>query len=320
MANIAICNYCSLQCKYCFADQMIHEKSNTISLENFKIILDWLARTPKNHVGIIGGEPTLHPFFSDILKEVNIYCRDLNTSATLFTNGIELDKFIPEIGERIGVLLNLNSPDYMKPDQWKKTTELLEHLSLLSWLDTRVNIGCNVYRELDDYSYIWDIVDKYNIHKLRTSVTAPNPNLKMSKEEYYFSMKDKFIKHCKDAIEHRCHLNIDCNHIPECYYTDDELDIVKQACTDPMNPHDMSHSFCEPVVDITGDFRATACFGSYDPVDMRDFNDLIELERYLLFKKSYPRYCKNGTGKCSMCKKYELMQCQGGCLGFGGEQ
>ena len=69
MANIAIINYCDLKCKYCFADDMIKEKSVTITLDDYRKILDFLSRTPKNHIGIIGGEPTLHPHFDDILKE-----------------------------------------------------------------------------------------------------------------------------------------------------------------------------------------------------------------------------------------------------------
>ena len=316
MANIAICNYCSLKCPYCFADEMIHEESNSISLDNLKTILQWLARTPKNHVGIIGGEPTLHPHFKEIINEINKYCIEVNTDATLFTNGIELDKFLADLSERIGVLINLNHPDNMTSEQWKKTKDLLDHLYLLSWFDCkRANIGCNIYRECDDYSYIWDIVDRYHITRLRTSVTAPNPKLNMGKEEYYISMKDKFLMHCQDAIDHNCKLGIDCNHIPQCYFNEEELDLCERACCDLGG-----HSFCDPVVDITPDFRATACFGSYDPVDMRDFDNLIELERYLMFKKSYPRYCNNGVGKCSTCKKYELMQCQGGCLGFGGDK
>ena len=320
MANIAINNYCSLKCPYCFADEMIHEKSCSISIENFKIILEWLSRTPKNHVGIIGGEPTLHPHFDQILKETAIYCKQVDTTATLFTNGIDLMKYIPQISERICILLNTNSPKNMTGEQYSKLLDVIDQLDLLCWFDNRATLGCNVYRELDDYSYIWDLVKKYHLKTLRTSVTAPNPNLKMGKEEYYISMKEKFINFAKDAIENDCALLIDCNHIPDCYFTDEEFDIVCQAIKDPIGNSYICHSFCNPVVDITGNFKATACFGSYDPVDIRDFENLEELERYLLFKKSYPRYLNNGTGKCSTCKRYKLMQCQGGCLGFGGDK
>ena len=70
MANIAVLNYCNLKCPYCFADDMIQEKTKNIDLDDFREMLRFLSKTPDNHVGIIGGEPTLHPNFSDILKEV----------------------------------------------------------------------------------------------------------------------------------------------------------------------------------------------------------------------------------------------------------
>ena len=79
---------------------------------------------------------------------------------------------------------------------------------------------------------------------------------------------------------------------------------------------DRPQGFCQPVVDITPDFRVTACFGSYDPVDCAQFEDLIQLERYLLLKKSYPRMCANATGRCASCSNHDLLICQGGCLGF----
>lgn len=317
MANIAINNYCNLDCKYCFASEMRDEKSTSISLDNFRAILNWLSRSPKNFVGIIGGEPTIHPKFKEILHEVNTYCRDVDTEGVLFTNGIELEKFLPDIGDRIGILLNVNTPCSMSTDKWNKLISCLDHLDLLCWFDRRVTVGCNIYMDCDDYSFIWEIVRKYKLKHIRTSITAPNPKLNLGKEEYYTIMKPKLIEFCKKAIENDCGLGLDCNHIPSCYFTDEEKEIVYAAYNRDGGREYDSPFFCEPVVDITPDFRASACFGSYDPVDMRDFSDIDSLMRYLIFKKSYPRYVNNCTGKCTNCKKYELMECQGGCLGFG---
>lgn len=320
MANIAITNYCNLKCKYCFADDMIQEKSMSITLEDYKHILSFLARTPENHVGIIGGEPTLHPDFENILKETNKYCKECNTGATLFTNGINLEKYLPFIGERIGILLNCNSPQFMSDEQWKKTNELLDHVDLLSWLDdkpthpAKLNIGCNVYPGLTDYSYIWEIVDKYHLTHLRTSVVSPGgiyADMRSDKEAYYKLMKPIFIEHCKNAIKHKCVLNMDCGKIPNCYYTMEEKEIVEKACDRHQG------EFCEPVVDIKANFKCYACFGQTDKeVDIRDFNDIFELKRYLLANCTFPKAKANCTGKCTSCKKHDLMQCQGGCLSF----
>ncbi len=313
MANIAVTNYCNLKCPYCFADDMICEEKRHITLEQFRATLDWLARTPKNHIGIIGGEPTLHPQFGEILHEVNLYCRDLRTSATLFTNGIYLNKYLPEIGEGIGVLINCNHPDGMTAEQEKQFRATMEHLDILGWFRERATCGCNLYVGLEDYGYIWELVDRYQLNRLRYSVTAPGGQYtqwRHDKEGYYTAMKPILLRFCGEAEKRGVLLCPDCNHIPDCYLTQEERELVARV-----NDHDTT-GFCEPVVDITPDFRATACFGSYDPVDCGKFRDLIELERYLLLKKSYPRVCANATGKCAGCPEHECLRCQGGCLGF----
>ena len=314
MSNIAIVNYCNLKCPYCFADDMIHEETMAITMDDFGKILEFCAKIPMmNHIGIIGGEPTLHPQFQEILKEVNKYCRECDTRATIFTNGIELDKYLPYIGDRIGLLINCNTPANQSEEAYKKHINTLDHMYELSWFDGKANCGCNVYMGCTDYSYMWEIVDKYQLKSIRCSVVSPGgcyQEWRTDKEEYYQKMKPIFVQFCKDAIKHNCRLNMDCGHIPMCYFTMEEKEIVESIC------ENLYQDFCEPVIDITPDFKATACFGAYDPIDMRDFNDLLELHRYLLLNKNGPRAKANCTGRCTTCKKHKLMQCQGGCLGF----
>lgn len=321
MANIAIVNYCNLKCPYCFADDMIHEEVETISLDDYRKILGFISKTPKNHVGIIGGEPTLHPQFEEILKETNIYCRELRTSATLFTNGIELERYLPFIGQNMGLLINCNTPVNQSAESYKKHIDVLDHLYELGWLNPanggtvppKANCGCNIFPGCTDYSYMWDIVDKYHLDHIRTSVVSPAACYecwRTDKERYYQMMKPIFLEFCENAVKHHCRLNLDCGRIPMCYFNREETELITSICDN------IEQGFCEPVVDIKPDFKATACFGSYDPIDIRDFENLLELERYLLLKKSYPRAEANCTGKCSTCKKHKLLQCQGGCLGF----
>jgi sulfatase maturation enzyme AslB (radical SAM superfamily) len=313
MANIAIVNYCNLKCPYCFADDMIQEKKTAMTVEDYCKVLEFLSRTPRNYVGIIGGEPTLHPNFKEILKETNKYCKEVDTGATLFTNGINLEPFMGDIGERIGILVNCNGPEYQPAELFKKQREVLDHMDALSWFDKKVTCGCNIHPGQTDYSYFWDIVKRYKLRHVRISVVSPAAQYecyRSDKEAYYNMMRPIFVDFCKEAIKHECILNMDCGHIPMCYFTMEEREIVEKAC------EGLYQDFCHPVIDITPDFKATACFGAYETVDMRDFKDLEELDRYLLLKHTYPRAQANCTGKCATCKKHELLQCQGGCLGF----
>jgi MoaA/NifB/PqqE/SkfB family radical SAM enzyme len=51
---------------------MIHEPKNNMTLENYIKLLHYLTEYNNiKEVGIIGGEPTLHPFFKEILIESN---------------------------------------------------------------------------------------------------------------------------------------------------------------------------------------------------------------------------------------------------------
>lgn len=111
VANIAITNYCNLKCSYCFADDvMLREQNKNMSLENYIKILKYLTEDNKEKkIGIIGGEPTLHPQFQEILIETN-HCAIANkVDFTLFTNGIELEKYLPYIGMNISILINCNN-------------------------------------------------------------------------------------------------------------------------------------------------------------------------------------------------------------------
>ena len=295
MANIAIVNYCNLKCPYCFADDMIHQKSKAMTLDDYRFVL--------------------HPDFKEILKETNKYCREVDTGATIFTNGIELEKYLPFIGDRIGLLINCNAPNFQEANQFSQQRKVLEHLSDLSWFDRKASCGCNIHPGLKDYSFIWEMVDALKLKHLRVSVVSPAAqyeSYRSDKEAYYVMMKPIFLEFCEEALKHNCELNIDCGHIPFCYFTREEKDLVLEAHHGNYGINEI----CKPVVDITPDFKATACFGSYEEVDMRDFNNLEELETYLLLKKSYPKMLANCTGKCTTCKKHELLQCQGGCLGF----
>ena len=74
MPNIIITNYCNLKCPYCFASEMLNDPNKkNISESELKRILAWLEKSPPPSIGLIGGEPTLHPDFANILSIVNEY-------------------------------------------------------------------------------------------------------------------------------------------------------------------------------------------------------------------------------------------------------
>lgn len=168
MANIILTNYCNLKCPYCFASKMMttKEKSeNEIKIDTLIKILNWLEKSPgEKRIGLIGGEPTLHSNFKEILKIINNFCETTNKDSILFTNGIYLKKYLKYISPKMSILLNINTPKAMTEKQYFDLLEVLDILykkQKLTGTNSQVTCGCNLCLEIDDYSFFWNIIDKY---------------------------------------------------------------------------------------------------------------------------------------------------------------
>lgn len=312
MANIVITNYCNLQCPYCFANKYItEEEKQNITLDELNRILEWLGRTVINRIGIIGGEPTLHPRANEIFSRVKEFAQERKTRVILFSNGIKLYRYARLFDDNFGALINVNHPDVIGNEKWKELEKSLKMIKVCNGMNT-TSIGINLYPNMKDYDYIFDLAKNYSFNTLRVSYVAPTCQFSnVTKDEYYTSAKDIFIPFVEKAKSLDIKVRLDCNHIPLCYFTDKEKEMMIETVEN-------WHNYCSPVVDITPDMKGTSCFGAYELVDLSAFENIQEAERYFMFKKMYPKALANSGGKCSSCSKFENLSCQGGCLAFAG--
>ena len=95
MPNIMLTYSCNLKCPYCFANEFVNKESSRISIENFAKAISFLTKEDIARVGLIGGEPTLHPEFKTIL-EMLITNRRIS-EVTLYTNGLQVDRYIEQL-------------------------------------------------------------------------------------------------------------------------------------------------------------------------------------------------------------------------------
>src|SRR3989338_1928218 len=73
MANLVVSGVCNLKCAYCFAGDYLCAPSDSrapafISLDDFEARLDFLDRSGITEIRLIGGEPTLHPRFPELIE------------------------------------------------------------------------------------------------------------------------------------------------------------------------------------------------------------------------------------------------------------
>lgn len=67
--NLLITEYCNQSCPFCFASkEMKHSVKKAMTLEQFKLITNMAKRDGIVCLALIGGEPTIHPNFTEIMK------------------------------------------------------------------------------------------------------------------------------------------------------------------------------------------------------------------------------------------------------------
>jgi hypothetical protein len=200
------------------------------------------------------------------------------------------------------MLININK--IINEGMLSKLLDTLNEIDLLGWFEIqKVTLGCNLYLQETDYSFFWNIVDRYkNIKKVRMSVTAPNnPELKRNKELYYNSMKPIFLEFLMECKKRNLIISYDCNQIPLCFFDDKEKNLI--------NSLGERHEYCDPVIDITPDFKATCCFGVYTtPIDCTGFENIDILNRYFQ-SKILEKTVHNNNSLCAECGKTEWLQC-----------
>lgn len=284
MPNIAITTYCNLKCPYCFAQQMFEEKNiKNISIEQFDKTLNWISSfVKKTHtrVGIIGGEPTLHPNFSIIMEHTSHFCYQHDTYGLLFTNGIYLNEnTLKEIPDNMRILINYNDPKVLGQSNFILLQNNLNIIQELNWFKhNKVILGINLCKEINDYSFFKDIMLKYNFEKFRLAVAFPGQNIDM--HQYYLSMKDKFLDMVNFANTYNFKINIDCR-IPIFYFNKEESDLIYQVCNKQSYLKDCSH----PTHEIMPDFMMTTCFAHYTNINCNNFSSFLDYYTERIEKK-----------------------------------
>jgi len=114
MANLVISNVCNLHCAYCFARDFLNAEDEGpdgafISEQAFEERLDFLERSGIEDVRLIGGEPSLHPRFGELLQRAERRFQKI----VVFSNGILSDTALAALEalppEHLTVMVNLGA-------------------------------------------------------------------------------------------------------------------------------------------------------------------------------------------------------------------
>lgn len=329
MANIMLNKICNLKCEYCFANKFVNKDNyydeNNITMENYIKALDFIDNS-NERLGLIGGEPTLHPNFKEFV-DIAIK-REGIKNIVIFTNGINLDKYNNFLNHpKVSTLINVNSPLDIGENNYKKLIKNLDFLINELYLQNKISIGVNIYKENQDFSFILDLIKKYKFKKVRTSVVVPNSTDKKNENsiDYFKRMKKTVIDFFYELKKLDCMPTFDCNLMAQCVFSKEEREFLSEfwqyesnlgiRCNITDNP------VCDPVIDILPNLKLVRCFGCSDEeYSMFSFQNIEEVRGYFTYKIDDLSYRVLNHEDCRYCKQRISKKCMGGCIAFKKEK
>ena len=334
MANIMINEICNLSCPYCFASEFVNQNPKEMTLDEFKTALDFvLGDRTERQVGIIGGEPLLHPDINEMLK---IAINDPRSNpAMIYTNAVDLERIDPEHLEdvKFRMLVNCNSPEDMGQGNFEKMRKNLRSFRRDHFGDGRYRLSVNIYKPDFDYSYVMDLVRELECDTIRLSISVPPKNTMGTENalSYFRRMKPVTLAFMRDMISCGAITGFDCNFMPDCVLTKEELDGLHSVKHILKSGLDLRYSKmfwerailcsvqnCTPVIDILPDLMAIRCFGlsEYTKQNIRDYAGIDDLRKYY-HKNVDCVACTVWTSpECEDCYKRENGMCGAGCYVF----
>lgn len=302
MTNIILTNVCNANCPFCFALEQAKSPGQFLSLEDVKGRINFVRDSGQSQIRLMGGEPTLHPKFEEIVDLVI----SNGMTAILFSNGyisetcLQYLKTLP--AEKIALLVNLNA-------QCPAPNSEAQRLKVLSALNKKITLGFTILDPIFDLSQYLEWIKTYQLQpKLRLGLAQPilfGGNLYLSPKLYKKAAQSILIN-AYHANHQNIQLEFDCGFV-RCMFTEEEWHQLDEFGV-------VSECHCAPNLDIDMDGRIFHCFSLAQistPLNKHQtFSETFKLieDQRKIFRESgiYP--------ECSICPEKISGNCSGGCL------
>ncbi|MFN2226515.1 MAG: radical SAM protein [Anaerolineae bacterium] len=313
MTNLVISAVCNQSCPYCFTVDHLGLRGaehtgggeHFLPLEALAPRLDFLARSGMEQVRLMGGEPTLHPRFPELVRQI----RSTGRAVTVFSNGLmpagALDCLEALEPENCVVMVNVNEPE---PDQDGRT--YARQRDTLWRLGRRAILGFNIYRTDFRPEFLLDLVAETGCSpRIRLSMAQPTlsgANRHVHPTQYR-AVARAISRFARLAGAAGVILEFDCGFV-RCMFSAGDLEVLRAAGAN-FGWH------CNPILDIDLDGSVLHCYplarlaslplaAGTDAASMRG-----EFERRLAPYRQAGVYAE-----CSSCAFKTRGECTGGCL------
>lgn len=309
MANLMISDVCNLDCSYCFAREHMQAVKQEhlprfISLEAFTERLDLLDRLGIGEARLIGGEPTLHPRFVELVE----LARQRGKKIAVFSHGVlseaALDCLAALPPEECSLLVNMNAAGRQPAREAARRYQVLQRLG------PRVLTGYNIYQVDFNADQLLPLILETGCRKaIRLGLAQPSlgAHNQCLHPKQYTLIAPGIVRLAQNAHQHGIRLEFDCGFV-RCMFSDEQL-LTLQVAGVKAGWH------CGPVPDIDLSGRALHCFPLANSIAASigciiNLDDLIEA----LSAQTRLHRIAGIYRECSNCQFKLGGECRGGCL------
>jgi MoaA/NifB/PqqE/SkfB family radical SAM enzyme len=307
--NLIITDQCNRACPYCFGGQKVKlslaGNLKVLAYPEFEFCLDFLERSRRPDLKLLGGEPTLHPEFERMVQAG----LQRNLRVIVFSNGLwseRVTRFVREnTNPRFTFLFNVNEPAMQTPLENERQAETL------AIAGKRGGLGFNIYRPDFDLRFTTGLIRRYGLksevrlgiaHPIagQTNACVPDADLK--------AVGERLLRQMDELEQQGVLVALDCG-FPLCMFPEAKLgQLVTGTRPGP-------YSTCGPIIDVGPGLTAWPCFplGELLNVNLRDFEHADALVAY--YDRRLATIRDQGfLSECRTCRFRLRSQCACGCL------
>jgi radical SAM protein with 4Fe4S-binding SPASM domain len=298
------CNMYNI-CDYCYVKEQENKVPLDFDISDFSKILDWFVMLNVDEIILLGGEPTFHPLFDELLDII----KSKKISARLFTNGT----FHNNIADLVTSNEYVKTVFFHYEDNYLKTSDnirerFLGNLEQVSKFNKKIWLRWNIDNPDVDNSELISLAKKYSA-SIGYSFSMPTSNANQLLIAKAYSYAESLVRLIKSAAENGIEIE-PARAMPLCAFNACQLEYLKNkgnlqgsciAINDLTVNSDLSIQLCS----ITHTIRTTKVTGLDDLKKKIEY--LKEQELKIKSKPAIP--------ECKECKFFGN-DCQGGCYAY----
>ncbi len=327
--DLRITGRCNFNCRHCFNAADVNRDMSEWSMEEIRDLLDEARDMGVYSVKITGGEPLLHPHFTDILRE--IYNRDMRVEH-IITNGHFIDRKLldemHEIGCRCGMWISFDCfghHDWMRGMKGAEK-KALESIRLCQEEGHKITLDVQLNNITRDTLYeTADYFDSIGVHCFRIIRTSESPRWRQFAGEAQIGIEEYFdecIRFLRKYTEKPRNMNVICWEFAS--FNVSSRKYKAEACASPLSAYNGKLPLCgmcryRPAIAADGTlYPCHQSSGAYDAQKEKFVNVKKTGLRAAFSDEKYRSEAHRTAedllqlgGKCSQCRHFR--QCYGGC-------